>query len=191
MSSLSRRTLLMAAPALALTGCVVAPVSQPRPGTEDEVMRLSQLIRALGPGVSEAEAYRAASVAYSETYTLAQAYQIEDHPLAHNSKVNLGLKPRGLCYHWADDLERRLKQERFRTLQLHRAVANWDNLLLEHSTVIISRRGDSLYEGIVLDPWRKGGVLFYALTRNDLDYQWTPREEVFRVRRERKARGSR
>jgi hypothetical protein len=82
----------------------------------------------------------------------------------------MGLKPRGLCWHWARDIEARLKQENFQTLELHRAVANSDNVFrLEHSTAVISRRGDTFAQGIVLDPWRKdcpaspqGASLFHA-----------------------------
>ena len=133
---------------------------------------------------------RAADVAYSESARLAVLYEIEDHPLVHNTKVNLGIKPRGLCYHWADDLERRLQQEGFETLSLHRAVANFDRISLEHSTVIVSARGEGMYEGIVLDPWRKGGELTWVPTREDPRYEWIPREEVFRIRRERRARQS-
>ncbi|MDO6730833.1 hypothetical protein Q4577_12450 [Marinovum sp. 2_MG-2023] len=171
-----------------LAGCSGGVPGEVRPGTEVEVMQLTQVIQALGHYVNPAEAYLAASLAYSETYRLALAYEIEDPPLTHNSKVNLGIKPRGLCYHWADDLERRLKQERFQTLALHRAVANWDNIRLEHSTVIISQRGDDMYSGIVLDPWRKGGSLTWVATLDDARYRWTPRAEVWRIRRQQAAR---
>ena len=39
---------------------------------------------------------------------------------------------------------------------------------------VISRRGDTLYEGIVLDPWRYGGVLFWSKTEEDSRYDWGP-----------------
>ena len=188
MPNLSRRSFLLSLPALGLAGCGAPLTEKPHPATEQEVMQLAQLISSLGFEVNNAEAYRAADVSLSESFRLAREYEIEDSPLAHNTKVNLGIKSRGLCYHWAEDLERRLKQEQFRTLDLHRAVANWDNILLEHSTVIISARGHDMQDGIVLDPWRKGGVLFWALVRDDHRYIWTPRAEVWRVRREREGR---
>lgn len=187
MPALTRRFFLMSLPAAGLSACAVPGTYGPTLATPDDEEALTQALRILGPDVDPEEAYRAARVTYAEVWRLAQLYEIEDAPLTHNSKVNLGLKPRGLCYHWADDLETRLKQERFRTLELHRAVANWDNILLEHSTVILSARGQSLYDGIVLDPWRRGGTLYWAPTRDDHRYTWTPREEVFRVRRERRA----
>lgn len=188
MPDLSRRAFMLSLPALGLAGCGAGMAERPRPATEAEVQRLSQLIASLDFHVNNAEAYRAADVALSESFRLAQEYEIEDPPLTHNTKVNLGIKQRGLCYHWADDLERRLKRENFQTLDLHRAVANWDNILLEHSTVIISASGHGFEDGIVLDPWRKGGVLFWALVRDDTRYIWTDRREVFRIRREREGR---
>ena len=187
MPALTRRFFLMALPAAGLSACAAPGTYGPTLATPEDEQALTRALQMLGPEVDPEEATRAATVAYSETWRLAKLYEIEDPPLVHNSKVNLGLKPRGLCYHWADDLEKRLKQERFGSLELHRAVANWDNLLLEHSTVILSQRGQSLYDGIVLDPWRLGGTLFWVQTLKDSRYTWTPREEGFRVRRERRA----
>ena len=82
---------------------------------------------ALATDIDPDEADRAARIAYSHTAQLAQEYQITDPPLIHNAKVNKGLRPRGLCWHWAEDIERRLLQENFQTLTLHRAIANADN----------------------------------------------------------------
>jgi hypothetical protein len=79
-----------------------------------------------------------------------------------------------------------LQRADFRTLDLHRAIANADNpFLIDHSTTIISRRGDTLFQGIILDPWRKGGVLFWSPTLADIRYVWHPRTEVFERKRRR------
>ena len=167
---------------LIVSGCGVARPDGPPPAEPHEVAQLAQEIRALGPEVDSAEADRAARVTYDYTYQLSREYQITDPPLIHNTKVNLGLRPRGVCWHWAHDIEERLKQENFRTLDLHRAVANSDNIRLEHSTAIISRRGDAFDQGIILDPWRKGGVLFWSPVLADSRYKWRPRDEVLAER---------
>jgi hypothetical protein len=146
-------------------------------------------IRALGAYVDPEEARRAARIAFQHTHQLALEYEITDPPLIHNTKVNMGLKPRGLCWHWAEDLEARLAEENFRTLSLHRAIANADNpFRIDHSTVIVSRRGDTMFEGVVLDPWRKGGVLHWTPTRADADYDWRPRAEVHEMKLREAAR---
>ncbi len=147
---------------------------------------LAAEIQALGPGVDREEAQRAARVAFERTAELARAYRITDPPLVHNAKVNMGLKPRGLCWQWADDMESRMAAEGFETLELHRAIANWQNpILIDHSTLIVSARGDSLFDGIVLDPWRKGGRLTHVPTDADPDYTWHPRDVVFAARADR------
>jgi len=150
----------------------------PPPGTPQDVAQLAQEIRMLSPEIDPEEARRAAQVTYDYTYQLAQQYQITDPPLIHNTKVNMGVKPRGLCWHWARDVELRLRKENFKTLDLHRAVANHNNMRLEHSTAIISSKGAALHDGIILDPWRKGGVLFWTPVRDDTRYDWYSRDQV-------------
>lgn len=162
----------------------IAACSAPPRATGDEVQRLATEIRSLGPDIDPEEADRAARIAYSYTAQLVQEYEITDPPLIHNAKVNKGLRPRGLCWHWAEDIERRLKQEDFETLELHRAIANADNpFRIDHSTAIISRKGETMYDGVVLDPWRYGGVLYWSPLVEDTRYEWVPREVVLEKRR--------
>ncbi|MET4127877.1 hypothetical protein ACSSV6_000334 [Roseovarius sp. MBR-38] len=180
--SVTRRQMVQGLALLALAGCGAPPP----PATPDEVSRLAAAIAGLGPEVDREEAQRAARISYEHTHRLAQQYQITDPPLIHNTKVNMGLKPRGLCWHWARDMEDRLKQERFETLDLHRAVANAENRFrLEHSTAIVSAKGAEYETGIVLDPWRKGGRLTWAPVRADGDYNWEARNEVVARKLER------
>ncbi|EEE38902.1 lipoprotein, putative [Rhodobacteraceae bacterium KLH11] len=170
---------------LAVALATLAACAMPPPSTGDEVQRLATEIQTLGPDIDPEEANRAARIAYAYTAQLADAYQITDPPLIHNAKVNKGLRPRGLCWHWAEDIERRLDQERFQTLEMHRAIANADNpFRIDHSTAIISRKGENMYEGIVLDPWRYGGVLYWAPLPEDSRYDWVPREVVLEKRRQ-------
>ena len=163
---------------LVLAGCAAPKLDQPV--TQNQRTDLTRDILALGPEIDPEEAARAARIALTYPRQLAMEYQITDPPLIHNAKVNAGIKPRGLCYDWADDLEARLKLENFKTLQLHRAIANATSILIGHSTVIVSQRGDTMFEGIVLDPWRYGGVLFWSPTLEDERYKWVDRQEVFR-----------
>ncbi|MEO1153486.1 MAG: hypothetical protein AAFX59_06355 [Pseudomonadota bacterium] len=175
-----------------LAGCSAPTDRSPGPAATQDIVELTRAFQALGPEVDPEEAARAARIAYEHTYTLALQYQITDPPLIHNTKVNMGLKPRGLCWHWAEDIETRLAQENFQTLDLHRAIANHDKpLRIEHSTTIVSRRGDGMYDGIVVDPWRLGGVLTWVHTDEDADYDWVARDEVFAYKRAREARRTR
>jgi len=165
-----------------LAGCGAPP---PPPDSQ-EVTRLAAAIRSLGPEVDAEEAERAARITYEHTHQLALEYEITDPPIVHNTKVNMGLKPAGLCWHWARDIEDRLKQEEFQTLDLHRAVANSENAFrLEHSTAIVSAKGDAFDQGIVLDPWRKGGQLTWTPVVDDRSYKWEKRNDVVARKLER------
>lgn len=165
-----------------LAGCM----SDGRSGavsTASEVVALEQAILSLSPEVDPEEAARAARIAMTYPLELRERYGVTDPPLIHNTKVNMGLRPRGLCWHWADDLEARLALEGFETLDLHRAIANATSILIDHSTVVISARGDVMEEGIVLDGWRDGGDLFWSRVADDPRYKWERRADVFARRR--------
>lgn len=168
-----------------LTMAFLAACSPPPPTAHsDDVAELAAALRALSPSVDPEEAARAAQISFAYPAQLAIEYEITDPPLIHNTKVNMGQRPRGLCWHWAEDMEKRLKAEGFQTLQIHRAIANYNTpLRIEHSTSIISARGQDMFDGIVVDPWRKGGPLTWVGTRNDPSYKWRPQAEVFAAKR--------
>jgi hypothetical protein len=155
---------------------------------QQRIHELELAILDLGENIKPDEAHRAATIAIEYPLELAQEYEISDPPLMHNFLVNIGVKSRGLCVDWTYDLLTRLQQERFRSFGLHWGIANYDSLFrIEHSTVIISARGEALSRGIVLDPWRESGQLFWARTLEDPQYQWKPHAEIHALKRERKA----
>ncbi|MDH3264652.1 MAG: hypothetical protein OEM24_11705 [Paracoccaceae bacterium] len=181
MGTIRKLACLLSLVTILVAGCATGPgVPAPEPV---EVAKLAQEIRTFGPEVDPDEAQRLARISYDYARQLRGEYQVTDPPLIHNTKVNMGLRPRGLCFQWADDIEARLRQENFQTLQFHRAIANSDTLLIDHSVVIVSRRGDSMFQGVVLDGWRDGGRLFWAPTLEDPRYDWVPRDVVFAQRR--------
>lgn len=173
----TRRALILGAGAMGLlAGCAGAPQAT---NTPDDIKALEIALLALGPNVDPAEAARAARLAYQVSDELAGEYEITDSPLVHNAKVNIGLKERGLCYHWARDIQTRMTHARFATLQFNRLVANADNpFRLEHSTAVVFARGDHWRNGIVLDPWRTGGTLHWDHVRADTRYDWKLRADV-------------
>lgn len=153
-----------------------------------KIAELSRAILALGPAVDPAEARRAAEIAVSYPRRLAIAYGVSDPPLIHNMKVNAGLRPRGLCWHWAHDLGARLREEDFQTLDLHQSIANADVAFrIEHSSVVISAEGNDMNAGLILDPWRYGGALYWGPPADDAAYKWRPRQAVWDYKRERRA----
>lgn len=147
--------------------------------TPDEVARLEAGLLALGPDVDPEEAARAARIAFEYTAILAREYEITDPPLIHNAKVNMGLRPRGLCWHWAEDMENRFLEEEFETLDVLRAIANSESdWLIDHSTALLAPKGGVLEDAMVLDPWRFGGRLYWGTVPEDTRYAWVPQEVV-------------
>lgn len=163
---------------MGLAACTEQPQVSRMAASQSEVDELAAALQALGPEVSAEEAARAARIAQSYPLELRARYNVTDAPLIHNAKVNNGLRDRGICVHWADDIEARLRQENFRTLQLHRMISPATAFRISHSAPVIGRRGDNMYDGIVLDGWRNGGDLFWAPVREDDHYNWKPRTEV-------------
>jgi len=183
---------ILALPALLLLillqGCATSnvPSGLAPNAAEQRIGELTHALMALGDDIDSGEARRAATIAIEYPMVLAQEYEIDDSPLVHNMLVNMGVKPRGLCVDWTHDLMTRLYEERFRSFELHWGIANYESIFrIEHSTVIISARGDSLQQGLVLDAWRYSGQLFWAKTTDDTKYEWKPHAEIQALKRKR------
>ncbi|MCB4456138.1 hypothetical protein [Leisingera sp. McT4-56] len=173
---------LMMLAAAALAGCTAAPTA-----TRNDVEALSLALQSMGPEVDPGEARRAAEIAYSYSAQLAEQYDVTTSPIIHNTLVNSGVKDRGVCVHYAEDMEARLNQENFRTLSMLRAIAEpKSDFRIDHSTAVIAAKGGGIYEGIVLDPWRYGGKLYWSATTEDPRYDWEPRLKVLRRKYERR-----
>ncbi|EIE48962.1 hypothetical protein AL036_16610 [Salipiger aestuarii] len=144
---------------------------------EARLSEVTAALRALGPGVDPAEAARAADIALRDPLHWAREWDVTDPPLIHNFKVVNGFRDKGVCQDWADALEIALHAQRFRTLDLHRAIANGRTLSLEHATVVVTASGQDWSQGLVLDPWRLGqGRLWWGRVDADPRYDWESRE---------------
>ncbi len=171
---------------IALIGCGKASVYYPGSGTfnaaapsvqmksqtyREKVEQLEQELVALSQTTDKAEARLAAETALRESAVLAEEYQLVQPAVAHNLMVVLGLKDRGLCYHWTEDLMKRLQALELKSFQLHWGVAHRGSDLREHNCVVITARGQDFYHGIILDPWRNSGRLYWARLTKD-SYPW-------------------
>lgn len=171
---------------IALTGCGKASVyypnnaafnaATPAEGLKDRTYRekvrhLEQELCALSRTSDKAEARRVAETALRESAVLAEEYQIFRPAVAHNLMVVMGIKDRGLCYHWTEDLMKRLQTLELKSFQLHWGVAYRGSELREHNCVVITASGQGFHKGIVLDPWRNSGNLYWARVTQD-SYPW-------------------
>jgi hypothetical protein len=101
---------------------------------------------------------------------LAREYRVVHPAIFHNVLVNIGVRKRGLCFQWADDLSAKLESLHLRTLRLRRGVARLDTRR-EHSSVVLTAPGQAFDRGIVLDAWRHSGRLFWSGVKED-KYPW-------------------
>jgi hypothetical protein len=117
------------------------------------------------------EAGQVAQTAISYSDQLAEEYQLVRPAVLHNLLIRVGLKDRGLCYHWTEDLLKQLQSLNLRTYQLHWGVAHRGSELREHNSVVITAKGQAFEKGLVLDPWRNSGDLYWAMLKADR-YPW-------------------
>jgi hypothetical protein len=150
-------------------GQTIALLSPPR-GEVRGVYTLSAQLAALSPTVSTAEANRVAACAHVTARQLTVEYSIVGPALFHNFLVNAGIRKRGLCYQWAQDLIGRLDALKLTTLELHWGVAR-PRTLREHNCVVVTANGQPFREGVLLDCWRHGGRLYYGKVGTD-HYPW-------------------
>jgi hypothetical protein len=138
------------------------------------------------------EAGRLALVAEREARALAIAYGVTGPAWFHNCLVNIGLKERGLCWQYMEDMFARLYQENPRHFDLHTAVRDDNSTFLEHNCVLLAAKGQPFVSGWILDPWVKPGTLRLIRPRGD-GRSWHEQEGYTRYleQRHRLARASR
>ena len=158
--------------ALLASGCAghrAASLSPERISSNVDALRRE--LAALGPGIDKAEAGMVAETAVTYSSRLAEEYRVATPARLHNLLIQVGMKDRGLCYHWTEDLMMRLQALNLRTYQLHWGVAHRGNDLREHNSVVITANGQPFQAGLLLDPWRNSGVLYWAVVDTD-SYPW-------------------
>ena len=150
-------------------GSTVVPAINP--ADEKKINDLYQAIMSLGPNIIPSEARFVAREAVLYPKVLANRYQLTSPPLYHNVLVNYGYRPRGLCYQWTHDMAEQINRP-MKSLQFHHGVAFRRNYWREHNTLVVTAKGQPFETGIVLDPWRHSGTLFWSRVKDDKKYPW-------------------
>jgi hypothetical protein len=148
-----------------------APQAAVQEETLEKISALRNDLADLNRRANILEAGQVAETAILHANDLADEYDLVRPAVLHNVFVRMGLKDRGLCYHWAEDMMKRLQQLDLNTYELHWGVAYRGSELREHNSVVITARGEPFETGMVLDPWRNSGDLYWALIQKD-KYPW-------------------
>jgi hypothetical protein len=138
-----------------------------------KVARLQAHLKGLGAHTDAAEAHRVAQTAVTYSYRLAEEYRVAPPARWHNLLIQMGFRDRGLCFHWTEDLMKRLLALDLKTYRLHWGVAHRGSDLREHNSVVVTARDQPFEKGLVLDPWRNSGDLYWAAVSQDR-YPWEP-----------------
>lgn len=154
-------------------GCSV----KPQLPTHAQTDHLSMQLKALNPATPKAETDRLAADLYATTAVLVKYYRLTAPPLWHNFLVNIGMREKGLCYHFADALFVHLKRGHYPHFAFHLAVANRGKYWSEHNTLLIAAKGKPITEGLIVDAWRHSGRLYVVPFDQDPDYHWQHRRE--------------
>ena len=123
-------------------------------------------------GHQDGETLRLAQTALHKTNALLREYEITGFPLFHNFLVNLGVKNRGLCCHWTEDLLTTLNDMKLEQYRFVWVVSNYGSFR-EHSSVAVVPVQKELKDSLILDPWRNAGRLYWSRIDQD-SYDWQP-----------------
>jgi len=160
-------------------GCSLTPLPPSSPKIiTTQIDKLSTMIIDLNTTINRYEAKDIASRAINYSKYLAKKYRVVSPPLWHNTLVNLGIRKRGLCYEWAEDLLLYLLEKKYKTIQLY-TVGSSVGSYFEHNALAISAKGATLKRAILLDAWRGSGNLYFIKINKDQKYKWVNREELY------------
>jgi hypothetical protein len=151
---------------------------QPAYGTAhfDDVEMIEGNIRHLERDLAELLGYHdeetllLARTALNGSRELSKKYKAFRPAIFHNVLINIGIKKRGLCCHWTQDLLELLTGLGLKKFSFMWGVAKFKSFF-EHSSVVAVRKGEAFDSGIVLDPWRYAGDLYWSHVKDD-KYKW-------------------
>jgi hypothetical protein len=129
---------------------------------------LANQLAALSPGVDRTEAKRLADCAYAAVSQLRRKYRMFGTPIFNNFLIYHGLKKRGYCYHWSEDLLIALDALRLTSLELRWGESNPGNWR-ENNCIVVTAKGHPFRSGIMLECWRHLGHLYFGRVVADTD----------------------
>jgi hypothetical protein len=145
--------------------------------------QLARLSRSVDPN----EAKLLAECAYATVARLRQEYRPFGTPIFNNFLVYHGLRKRGYCYQWSEDLLLALDKLKLKTLELHWGDAYRDTWR-ENNCLVVTAKGQPFDRGMILECWRHFGHLRWNLVPSDQDRYYENAEWAQKVRTRAAAR---
>ena len=154
-----------------LFGCAV----KVQPPNENRLDALTLLLQSMDTAISQQEAQKLSKDIFQKTQALTKEFEMTSPPQYHNFLVNIGLKDKGLCYHWSDTLYAYFTHKSYPSFEFHLVGANIGKYWTEHNVMVIVVKGMPVEDGIVIDPWRNPGKLYFSKVKDDYKYHWKHR----------------
>ena len=154
-----------------LFGCAVKVASP----SHTRIDALSQLLYTLDTSIPKEEALQLSKDIFQKTEALTKEFEMTSPPQYHNFLVNIGLKEKGLCYHWSDAFYAYFTHKAYPSFEFHLMGANIGEYWTEHNVMVVVAKGMPVEEGIVIDPWRDAGRLYFSKVKEDTKYVWEHR----------------
>jgi hypothetical protein len=157
-----------------LAGCSVTAPSV----SQTKITELSFLFQSLDSTIHQSEAMQLSKDIFHKTEALTEEFEMTSPPQFHNFLVTVGVREKGLCYHWSDALYVYLSGESYGSFEFHLVGANIGEYFYEHNALVVVAKGQKVEEGIIIDPWRDPPELYYSKVNDDSEYyRWTHRPE--------------
>ena len=137
---------------------------------ERSIKDLSKALTELARDVDPAEAQAVSFTAHTTARRLARDYRVVLNPEFTVFLVNMGMRKRGWCGHWAQDIGAQLIELKLKTLVLHWGVA-FDKTSSENNCIVVTARNQPFNQGIIIDGWRRAGRLFWCRVIEDHEYE--------------------
>ena len=129
---------------------------------------LADQLAAFSPRVDRTEAKLLAACAYATVSQLRRQYRMFGTPIFNNFLIYHGLRKRGYCYQWSEDLLIAIDALRLSSLDLRWGESNAGNWR-ENNCIVVTAKGRPFRSGIMLDCWRHLGHLYFGPVVADAD----------------------
>ena len=142
------------------------------PKSAKEIEGVTKALMKLGPNIDLAEAKLLAHEAVAYPKVLANKYNLVSPPYWHNVLVNYGYREDGLCWQWTRDMAKHIQARKWKSFDFYHGTANRKRYN-EHNSLVVTAKGKGVKEGLLLDPWRNSGELYWAMAKDDPKYSWS------------------
>ena len=138
-------------------------------GDASNAEKLADELSSLSPRVNRDEAKLLADCAFVTVTKLRREYRMFGTPIFNNFLIYHGLRKRGYCYQWSEDLLIALDALRLKSLELH--WGEYDpNTWRENNCIVVTAKGQPFNRGIMLECWRHLGHLYYGPVASDYEH---------------------